>query len=145
MNRIQFIILILFLLQIQTLFADKNTLPNEIIVYSNDKIVTNNPLSALPKRVLKIVNHYKGDNACYIAAYSHNKKGSAYSVGGDIYVMGLIRLKGEYVGRICHPKGYLNKDISAEKKFKQLASQYFKACIGKCWAGGDTGGFFDHH
>jgi hypothetical protein len=40
-----------------------------------------------------------------IACYSHNQEGSSYSVGGDIYVMGIIDgLRGRYIGRIFQPE-----------------------------------------
>ncbi|MEH1800134.1 MAG: hypothetical protein V7L13_13395 [Nostoc sp.] len=89
------------------------------------------------------VNDFIGSPGCYIAAYSHQKEMSASSVGGDIYVMGQVRVPGHYEGRICQPKGYEGQDISSLDYFKELFDQKLpKVCINKsCWAGGDTGGF----
>ena len=88
-------------------------------------------------------NLYRGPGGGYVACYSHNAASSAYSVGGDIYVMGQMRVRGLYSGRIFQPRGYQGKDISAAPYFKQLCGQAIAACRGDtCWAGGDTGGWF---
>jgi len=80
-----------------------------------------------------------------IACYSHSEAGSSYSVGKDIYVMGIVSsLKGRYIGRIFQPEGYEGKDISAEQTFKELCNARFPSCKNGCWAGGDTGGFFGY-
>ncbi|WP_445632592.1 hypothetical protein NSTC745_04140 [Nostoc sp. DSM 114161] len=100
--------------------------------------------SILPNNFyLPTVNDFTGSPGCYIAAYSHQREMSARSVGGDIYVMGQVRVPGHYEGRICQPKGYEGKDISSLDYFKELFDQKLpKVCINKsCWAGGDTGGF----
>jgi len=91
---------------------------------------------------IPVVNEYKGADGVYIAVYSRNAEGSIYPVGGGIYVMGLVRVKGAWAGRIAVPAGYAGKDISALKVFKDLANRAFPACKGEGWVGGDTGGFF---
>jgi hypothetical protein len=93
--------------------------------------------------VLPTHNLYRGAGGGYVACYSHRAKGSAYPISSDIYVMGQLRLRGDYDGRIFQPRGYVDKDISAIAKFKQLCGQALAACRGNaCWAGGDTGGWF---
>jgi hypothetical protein len=77
-----------------------------------------------------------------VAVYSRQKAGSIYPVGGGIYVMGLIRVKGSWQGRIAVPQGTAGKDISAMRQFKRLANRHFPACRNAGWVGGDTGGFF---
>ncbi|WP_017306158.1 hypothetical protein [Spirulina subsalsa] len=94
-------------------------------------------------RILPTVNRYLGEDGGYIAIYSRNPDISVYGVGGGIYVVGQIRLQGRYIGQIFHPMGYEGQDISAATAFKQLADEVFPECEGGCWAGGDTGGFFD--
>ncbi|MBW4563866.1 MAG: hypothetical protein KME32_22535 [Mojavia pulchra JT2-VF2] len=94
------------------------------------------------ERILPTVNKYMNRDGGYIACYSRNQKGSIYSVGSGIYVMGQIRLQGRYIGRIFHPKGYEDKDISAAIEFKTLCNQTFPAARNGGWAGGDTGGWF---
>jgi hypothetical protein len=80
-----------------------------------------------------------------IACYSHSEVGSSYSVGQDIYVVGIVSdLVGRYIGRIFQPEGYEGKDISAEQTFKDLCNARFPSCKNGCWAGGDTGGFFGY-
>jgi hypothetical protein len=50
------------------------------------------------------------------AVYSRKSAGSIYQTGEGFFVMGQIRVKGSWNGRIAEPYG---------------------------WAGGDTGGFFN--
>ncbi|MBD2485569.1 hypothetical protein [Planktothrix sp. FACHB-1365] len=90
-------------------------------------------------RILPTVNQYKGADGGYVAFYSRDPANAVYSVGGGIYVLGQIRLKGRYIGRIFHPEGYLNQDISAVPEFKALCRKTFGV---EGWAGGDTGGWF---
>ncbi|CAD5990225.1 hypothetical protein PCC9214_05744 [Planktothrix tepida] len=90
-------------------------------------------------RILPTVNQYKGADGGYVAFYSRDPANAVYSVGGGIYVVGQIRLKGRYIGRIFHPEGYLNQDISAVSEFKALCRKTFGV---EGWAGGDTGGWF---
>ena len=66
-----------------------------------------------------------------------------YAVGPDIYVMGQIRVKGQYSNRICQPAGFINTDISTVASFKQLCAEKIATCVdNSCWVGGDTGGWF---
>ncbi|MBK1986974.1 hypothetical protein A0J48_005370 [Sphaerospermopsis aphanizomenoides BCCUSP55] len=92
------------------------------------------------ERILPTVNQYTGADGGYVAFYSRDPAKAVYSVGGDIYVVGQIRLKGRYIGSIFHPEGYENQDISAVPEFKALCRQTFGV---EGWAGGDTGGWFD--
>ena len=118
-------------------------LPEDFKVYvGQNGGVVNTAAPGYEEKVLPTVNKYMGDDGGYIACYSRNKKGSIYSVGGGIYVMGQIRLQGQYIGRIFHPKGYEHRDISAASEFKDLCNETFPACQGGGWAGGDTGGWF---
>ncbi|NCR60232.1 MAG: C1 family peptidase [Microcystis aeruginosa LL13-06] len=94
------------------------------------------------ERTLPTVNKYTESDGGYIACYSRNKEGSVYSFDNGIYVMGQIRLQGQYIGEIFHPKGYENQDISAVQELKDLCNQTFPACKGGGWAGGDSGGWF---
>jgi hypothetical protein len=88
---------------------------------------------------LPVVNRYRGPDGGYIALYTRDRKKAVYTVGGGIYVVGVVRLKGEYVGRVFHPHGYLNQDISVAQEFKDLCRELFDV---EGWAGGDTGGWF---
>lgn len=90
-------------------------------------------------RILPTVNQYSGEDGGYVAFYSRDPAKAVYSVGGGIYVVGQIRLKGKYIGRIFHPEGYENQDISAAPAFKELCRNTFGV---EGWAGGDTGGWF---
>jgi hypothetical protein len=117
-------------------------LPEDFKVYVGNGSVVNWNADGYEEKVLPTVNKYEGSDGGYIACYSRNQEGSIYSVGDGIYVMGQIRVQGKYIGRIFHPIGYENKDISAAQEFKHLCNQTFPSAQGGGWAGGDTGGWF---
>jgi C1A family cysteine protease len=121
----------------------KNLLPEDFKVYVGENgSVVNWPMPGYEERTLPTVNKYTESDGGYIACYSRNKEGSVYSFDNGIYVMGQIRLQGQYIGEIFHPKGYENQDISAVQELKDLCNQTFPACKGGGWAGGDSGGWF---
>ena len=123
--------------------AVDHLLPSNFHVYVFDGgSVVNWPAPGTHPVALPTRNLYRGPHGGYVACYSHRAKGSAYPVGGDIYVVGQMRLRGDYDGRVFRPRGYVGKDISAIAKFKQLCGQALAACGNACWAGGDTGGWF---
>lgn len=118
-------------------------LPTDFKVYvESGNSVINHPAPGYVEKVLPTVNKYTGDDGGYIAVYSRDEQRSVYSVGNGIYVVGQIRLQGYYQGRIFHPKGYENQDISANQELKNLTNETFPGHIGGTWAGGDTGGWF---
>jgi hypothetical protein len=123
--------------------ADKTTTKDNLQFYLNIGLIKDKD-----KRIAKAIKNIEhlpttSPPSGSIACYSHNQEGSSYSVGNDIYVMGLINhLMGRYVGRIFQPEGYEGKDISKEQQFKNFCNGTFLACKGECWAGGDTGGFY---
>ncbi|KTD18550.1 Uncharacterised protein [Legionella lansingensis] len=121
---------------------DTRLLPSPFPVYIiGEGVVINHPYPGAKDVSLPTDNSYTAAPGCYIACYSHSK--GVYSVSPTIYVMGQIRVRGQYKERICQPEGYFNQDISAADKFKQLCSQKIKSCKNiECWAGGDTGGWF---
>jgi hypothetical protein len=112
------------------------------VVYSDDNSVVNHPAAGLTPRRVPVWNRYGGPGGGYVACYTHDLAQGAYRVGSDIAVVGLVRLKGIYQGRIFRPDGYRDQDISALARFKAICGRALKACRGdRCWAGGDTGGF----
>ncbi|MEJ0069830.1 MAG: hypothetical protein WDO24_15075 [Pseudomonadota bacterium] len=91
---------------------------------------------------MPVWNRYRGAGGGYVACYSHDIARGAYRVASDIAVIGLVRLEGQYQGRIFQPEGYRDRDISAIARFKAICGRALEACRGdRCWAGGDTGGF----
>jgi hypothetical protein len=89
-----------------------------------------------------VFKYYRGSDGGYVAVYTHDQEHSAYSVGGDIYVAGLIRVQGSYIGRIFYPTGYgEGDDITHDSAILKLCDRYFPRLKGNDWIGGDTGGF----
>jgi len=117
-------------------------LPEDFRVFTSDSGIVgiaSGGGQGVEPRILPTINQYKGADGGYVAFYSRDPAKAVYSVGGGIYVLGQIRLKGRYIGRIFHPEGYLNQDISAVPEFKALCRTMFGV---EGWAGGDTGGWF---
>jgi len=118
-------------------------LPEHFTVYVLGGAVVNWPAPGSRTTPLPTRNLYRGPGGGYVACYSQHAKGSAYGVGGKVYVMGQVRLRGDYDGRIFQPEGFRGVDISAAPHFKQVCAKALAACrAGDCWAGGDTGGWF---
>ncbi|WP_253664835.1 hypothetical protein [Legionella micdadei] len=122
--------------------ANKTLLPSPFPVYVIQNLgVINHPYPGATKVMLPTDNSYTDSPGCYIACYSHQP--GIYAVSPTINVMGQIRVSGSYQARVCQPKGYKDKDISAADKFKRLCSDKIASCKNiECWAGGDTGGWF---
>ncbi len=147
LNSLKYSLLLACLFSITLIYADSNEqesklFPEGFIVYVKGNTVINHYSPGFEKKVLPTKNLFTGTPGGYIACYSHIQNNSIYGVSNDIFVMGQIRLAGQYFGRIFQPKGYENKDISAEKKFKNECNSAFSSCQQQCWAGGDTGGWF---
>ncbi|CEK10424.1 hypothetical protein [Legionella hackeliae] len=121
---------------------NEQLLPSPFPVYiMNNYGVVNHPYPGTTPASLPTDNSYTSAPGCYIACYSHTK--GVYPVSPTIYVLGQVRVKGQYQGRICQPDGFANQDISAMSQFKQLCSEKISSCKNiECWAGGDTGGWF---
>ncbi len=117
-------------------------LPEDFKVYAGNNGVVNHPVQGLTEKTLTTRNLFQRTPGCYIACYARDSEKGIYSVGDGIFVMGQIRVKGRYDGRICKPDQFETKDISAEQKFKDLCNKHIPVCVKNCWAGGDTGGWF---
>ncbi len=90
------------------------------------------------------ISRYHGSDAGYIAVYAHDGRNALYAIGNGMFVVGFVRLRGHYEGRIFRPDGYATADISADRDFKALTNSLFPGHPGGTWAGGDTGGFVTH-
>ncbi|MFA6915433.1 MAG: hypothetical protein WC222_03480 [Parachlamydiales bacterium] len=119
-------------------------LPEDFAVYTDGKIVINwQPSERYEKKMLPTFNHYQGQDGGYVAIYTHDKEAAVYGVGGDIYVIGQIRVQGHYDGRIFIPKGYKRGDnITQDPELLEICATYFPSMSGNMWVGGDTGGWF---
>jgi len=118
-------------------------LPEDFKVYTNGNVVVNWPYPGFDERTLRTVNHYEGQDGGYVAIYTRNQEKGIYSVGGGIYVIGQIRVQGEYVGRIFVPTGYqIGDDITRDREILKTCEEHFPGMGEDMWIGGDTGGWF---
>ena len=122
--------------------SNNQLLPSPFPVFLIDgQGVINHPVPGAEKKMLPTDNTYKDSSGCYIACYSHNK--GIYRASDSIYVLGQVRVPGEYQSRVCQPSDYQGQDISQVQKFSILCADKIAGCDnGSCWAGGDTGGWF---
>lgn len=120
-------------------------LPSDFKVYVNttNEDVLNYPEFGYQEKILPTFNHYMDSDGGYVAIYTREKESGIYSVGGDIYVAGQLRVKGNYLGYIFYPEGYKSgDDISQDKEILEICNKYIPELKGKIWIGGDTGGWF---
>lgn len=115
-------------------------LPNPFPIFTDGHIVVNHPADGFKKVGLPVDNTYRKNPGCYLACYSKQK--GVYEIASNIYVQGMVRVPGKYVGRICRATG-APQDISKLASFKKLCGNNIKLCRdGSCWVGGDTGGWY---
>src|SRR5438105_9848933 len=128
------------------------SLPENFKVYVNDDgIILNHPYPGFREVTLPTYNDYHGKDGGYIALYTRDPKLGIYSVGDEggstIYVMGQVRVKGYYNGRIFIPTGgdrpyTLADNISNDETLHKICDKYFTDVESHYWVGGDTGGWF---
>jgi len=117
-------------------------LPEDFTVYVSGNSVVNWPAPGYVAKRLPTFNHYSKADGGYIAIYTHQPNGAVYPVTDDIYVIGQIRVKGNYQGRILVPQGYaMGDNITQDPELVRLAESYFPHFTGQLWVGGDTGGW----
>ena len=118
-------------------------LPEDFKVYVSGNTVINHPAPGFAQRTLPTFNHYQEEDGGYVAIYTHSKEDGVYGVGGDIYVVGQVRVQGHYVGRIFVPTGYkLGDNITQDPAILKICEEYFPEMKDQMWVGGDTGGWF---
>ena len=118
-------------------------LPAHLHVYTNSEgLAVNHPVPGFARVALRTINLYTKDDGCYVLVYSHDPRGSAYPTARHAYVLGQIRVRGRYEGRICVPDGDDNVDLATDAKLRQLTNHLFPDHPGGTWPGGDTGGWF---
>lgn len=118
-------------------------LPENFKVYVKGNQVVNKYYHGFDERTLPVKNHYKEIDGGYVALYTRKKEGSVYSVGGGIYVIGMVRVKGRYIGRIFYPEAYKQgENITQDKEILSICHRYFPSHRGELWIGGDTGNWY---
>lgn len=118
-------------------------LPCMLKIYVNQEgDITVIPTAGYRPKRLRVANISIKNPGCYISCHSTNPDKGVYAVSENIYVIGLIRVQGQYEHQFCRPKDYEKVQIRDEVIFKELCSKTYQ-CIGNsCWAGGDTGILF---
>ena len=126
-------------------FSDEPSgfLPAHLHVYTNLLgLAVNHPVPGFARVALPTINAYTKDDGCYVLVYSRDSQRSAYPAGDGNYVVGQIRVRGRYEGRICVPDGEDNADLRSDGELGRVANRLFPDHRGGVWVGGDTGGWF---
>ncbi len=114
-------------------------LPNPLPVYISGSTRVLTPALGFTKKLLPIDNTYTGNPGCYIVCYSHDKDKSVYAVGGDVYVVGQIRVAGTKKFDSCEPQLAAGQVVSTVQAFKDLCNHTFStACGNQCWGGSQS-------
>lgn len=125
-------------------------LPEKYSVWAGNGIICNRPFPGAKEYEIPVFNDYQGVDGGYIALYTRDPEIGHYSVGDEggspIYVMGMVRVPGFYVGRILIPtKGdqpyQFGDDITRDETLLETCRKYFPDVVSDFWVGGDTGGF----
>lgn len=118
-------------------------LPHDFKVYTHGKHILNWNPGGWTEHTLPTYDDYLGEDGGYVALYTRDQQAGLYSVGGGIYVMGQVRVKGHYHGRIFIPEGYRPGDnITRDPQLLETCKKYFPEMRNDFWVGGDTGGWF---
>lgn len=121
---------------------DQRFLPDTYKVYISGRTVINHFVMGFNEQNIPVNNDYTLNPGCYITCYSHDAKNGAYEIADNIFINGMVRVAGSYVGRLCKPTGFEQVDLSKETSFVSLCAKLKTCTNDQCWAGGDTGGWF---
>lgn len=131
--------------KLQEVIPNKDLLPEEFKVYYKKNVgLSKTNFKGSSEKLIPTSNLFEGSPGCYIACYSKNKLEAAYHLLDKVYLMGQIRVQGNYMDGLCIPKGYEDKDMRTAKEFKDKCELEFPAKCkqGSCWASGKTADWF---
>lgn len=125
-----------------TAATDPSVLPEQFKVYYNPKLGISKKVykGATEKVILTNNENVKDGQGCYVSCFSKNAKDAVYPVDTNVYLMGQIRVQGQYHNGNCLPKGFEDKDVRASKEFKAKCEEAFPERCEKdsCWASGSN-------
>lgn len=121
----------------------KDPLPNSFRIYVNEQgeVLLETNEGYVPKD-LPVHNLSMDTPGCYLSCHSTNPDKGLYKSSDSIYVIGLIRVEGQYDGPFCRPSHYEKVNIKDEGVFKELCSKAYQCVGNSCWAGPTTGDLF---
>ena len=123
----------------------KTLLPEDFKVYYHPQLgVSHRPFKESMVKSIINKNEFTEVPGCYIACLTHDAKQGLYSVSTNQYLVGQVRVKGAYSDGLCVPEGFENKDLRADKAWKEKCQASFpEKCINEsCRAGGYTAHWF---
>jgi hypothetical protein len=126
--------------------AHKVLLPEDFKVHYHAKFGIQKEASEnTTEKTIPTKNEYTQAPGCYVACFSHHKtKDGVYTVGSNQHMVGQVRVKGHYQGKLCSPEGFENQDLRVAQEFKEKCETHFPQKCEKdgCRAGGNTSHWF---
>ena len=124
---------------------NKMVLPDDFKIYQSEKVgLSTKSFKGSTERTVPTDNEYKEAPGCYIACHSKHSKDAAYHIIDNVYMMGQIRVPGQYSDGYCVPKGLEHAKLTSSKDLKEKCTKSFPTqCENdSCWADGQTGNLF---
>lgn len=124
-----------------TAATDPSVLPEQFKIYYDPKLgISKKVYKGAAEKVILNNNDVKDGQGCYVSCFSKNAKDAVYPVDTNVYLMGQIRVQGQYQNGNCLPKGFEDKDVRASKEFKAKCEEAFPERCEKdsCWASGSN-------
>lgn len=124
----------------QNAVSRPDLLPEQFKVYYNPNLgISKKAYKGGAEKVILTNNDVKESKGCYLSCYSKNSTHAVYPIDTNVFLMGQIRVEGQYHNAICQPKGFEDKDIRIAKEFKAKCEEAFPERCEKesCWASGD--------
>lgn len=121
------------------------TLPEEFkVYYKSDMGYSTKPFKGSTEATVLTNNESQDAPYCYLSCFSKNSKEAAYKYDNNSFVMGQIKIKGEYHNGLCIPKGFEDKDLRVSKEISQQCEYAFPERCEKqsCWASGHTNNWY---
>jgi hypothetical protein len=132
----------------QVIDPSSRLLPTNLRIYllQGGGATINKEGSTGEERLLPTVNSWWLANpGCYIACTTSDETQSVYPLGNGTYVVGQIRVPGQYKDGLCVPRLKKDEDLGSSKGYKYLCNVKFNVPCKEesCWAEAKTGQWFD--
>lgn len=121
--------------------TSQNATPSALRLYTDGYAASYLPVPGFKPVEMPVRDASEGAPSCYIACATHDKRGSLYAPDANTFVVGAVRVMGNYQDGQCRPGGIERGDLAADSRLSELCGVAIPAvCEGKrCFASGDTG------
>jgi hypothetical protein len=132
-------------LAMATEIPTSTVLPEEFKVYYKENVgISRKAFKGSTEKTIPTKNEFKENPGCYLSCVSKDQKEGQYVFWDNQYIVGQVRVKGNYANGMCLPSGFENKDIRQAKELKAKCEETFpeKCTQGSCGVNGYTANWF---